>query len=86
MALALMLILMLGACSSPVPQDSLIEKNWGRAYETQLYLQTANPEAGKQVAPVRVMEGASSDQVMDAYHKSFGEDDSGETVNIIKLR
>ena len=73
-------------CAGSMPRDASIEKNWGRAFETQLYLQTANPDAEKQVSPVPAMDGRSSENVMDAYHGSFTAEETDETVNIIKLK
>lgn len=83
-AAALMLVMI--GCASSIPEDSLLEKNWGRSFETQLHLQTANPDAGKQIEPVMAMDGSSSDLIMEKYRKSVGVEDYEETVNIIKLR
>lgn len=80
------LMLMSAACSSPIPQDSMLEKNWGRSYETQLRLQTLHPDAGKRAGTVMVMDGAASDHVMDVYLKSFNPEKKKQTVNIIKLK
>jgi hypothetical protein len=78
-------MLTLGGCAS-FAEDSLMEQNWGRSWETQLYTQTANPEAGKDGAPVLVMDGASAEAAMEAYRQSFGAGKEEETVNIVKLR
>jgi hypothetical protein len=82
---AIALTLMIG-CAGSIPQDSSLERNWGRSFETQRHLQVANPDAGKQVKPVMAMDGASSDLVMEEYRKSFGAEGDEETVNIIKLK
>lgn len=78
-------IVVLAGCASIRP-DSTLEKNWGRAYYNQLYLQIANPDAGKQAHPVMEMDGASSDAIMEAHRKSFEKSCKQETVNIVKLR
>jgi hypothetical protein len=83
---AALLALIFAACSSPIHEQSLLQKNWGRSYETQLHLQTANPDAGKQTDPILGMDGASVDYILDAYHKSFRSGKKKETVNIIKLK
>jgi hypothetical protein len=83
---AALLVLILTACSSPIHEQSLLEKNWGRSYEAQIHLQTANPEAGKQTDPIIGMDGASVDYVLDAYHKSFGPAKQKKTVNVLKLQ
>ena len=33
-------------------EQSLLERNWGRSFETIRYMQMANPEAGKNLDPV----------------------------------
>jgi hypothetical protein len=81
-----MLALILAACSSPIHEQSLLQKNWGRSYEAQLHLQTANPDAGKRTDPIIGLDGASVDHVLDAYQKSFDPVKSKETVNIIKFK
>lgn len=83
---AALLVLILSACSSPIHEQSLLQKNWGRSYEAQLHLQTANPDAGKQTDPILGMDGTSVDYILDAYHKSFRSGKKQETVNIIKLK
>ena len=80
------LMLIIVGCTTPIPQDSLLEKNWGRSYETQLHLQTADPHAGKQTNTVMIMDGGSSEHAMEAYRKSFSTEKEEKTVNIIKLR
>lgn len=82
---AVISIIVLGGCASIHP-DSALEKNWGHAYEAQLTLQTANPEAGQQVRPVQEMDGATSQTITETHRQSFAEDCDDETVNIIKLR
>jgi hypothetical protein len=73
-------LFLLAGCSSIRP-DSSLERNWNRAYETQLNLQQANPEAGRQVRPVMEMDGASVDRIMEAHRKSFENGDHGHRSN-----
>jgi hypothetical protein len=71
-------IILLGlvACSSQnafLPMgESRLEQNWGRAYETAKHNQIINPEAGKNVDPVKGMDGDAAERVMQTY-KSGGE-------------
>ena len=81
-----LLMLILAACSSPIHEQSLLQKNWGRSYEAQLHLQTADPDAGKRTDPIIGLDGASVDYVLDAYKQSFGPGKQKNTVNIIKLK
>lgn len=80
------LLMAVCGCATSIPKDSPLEKNWGRSYETQRFLQTANPDAGKHSEPVMVMDGPAADQVIDAYRQSFSSENEQETVNIIKLK
>ncbi len=79
------IFLLFAGCASIRP-DSSLARNWGNAYESQLNLQQANPEAGRQVRPVMEMDGASIDAIMQAHGKSFENTAKDEAVNIIKLR
>jgi hypothetical protein len=73
------------ASSSPIPEDSLLERNWGRSYESALYLQTANPDAGKSLEPITGMNGAASENVLEGYENSFESDSGGVVTNVWKL-
>ena len=75
----------IGCVSSPVPEDSLLERNYGRSYESALYLQTANPDAGQSQDPITGMNGGASENVIEGYEKSFESDTGEETVNVWKL-
>ena len=73
------------ASSSPIPEDSSLERNWGRSYESALYLQTANPEAGQSQEPITGMNGGASENIIEGYENSFESDVGEETVNVWKL-
>ena len=78
-------IMAIGCASSAIPEDSSLERNWGRSYESALYLQTANPEAGQSLEPITGMNGGASENVIEGYEKSFESDSSGEVTNVWKL-
>ena len=75
----------IGCVSSPVPEDSLMQRNWGRSYESALYLQTANPDAGKSLEPITGMNGGASENVLEGYENSFESDSDKEVTNVWKL-
>jgi hypothetical protein len=50
-------------------EESLLDKNWGRSYETAKYNQTLNPEAGKNTKPVEGLQGPVGERIMDGYMK-----------------
>lgn len=62
-------LLALSGCANT--KNSSLERNWGRSYESMVYLQTANPDAGKNRTAVEGMDGESSIIVTDEYRKTF---------------
>lgn len=65
------------ACSSQnavIPMgDSMLEKNWGRAYETAKYNQILNHEAGKNTADVEGLDGDAAERNMQTYKRGGGQ-------------
>jgi hypothetical protein len=53
--------------SSNMRQESELDKNWGRAFETAKYNQTLNPDAGKTSEPVVGREGPIADRIMTGH-------------------
>jgi hypothetical protein len=77
------------ACSQSnglVQQESLLDKNWGRSYESAKYNQILNPNAGKNLDPVMGMDGVAADNSVNKYDQSFKEKSSSEVTNILKLQ
>jgi hypothetical protein len=50
-------------------EESLLNKNWGRSYETAKYNQTLDPEAGKNTKPVEGLQGPVGERIMEGYMK-----------------
>ena len=76
------------SCSGTTPahRESLLDRNWGRSYETANYMQLLNPDAEKNLEPVVGLDGNASDLNVDKYRKSFREEGQQEIVNILKLQ
>jgi hypothetical protein len=76
------------SCSGtkPAPEQSLLERNWGRSFESVRYMQTADPEAGKNLDPVLGLDGNASVNNVDKYQKSFKETEQQESTTILKLQ
>ena len=76
------------SCSGTTPghRETLLERNWGRSYETVNYMQLLNPDAEKNLDPVVGLDGNSSDLNVEKYRQSFREDEPQEIVNILKLQ
>lgn len=84
--LTIMAGLSMAGCSSSFHKDSMMEKNWGRSFETQLHAQIVNPDAALELEPSEGVDGKTAGLIMDKYRKSFSSESKDETVNIIKLK
>jgi hypothetical protein len=45
-----------------------------------------NPDAGQNLDPVEGLDGVSADYSVEKYQDTFKEDQSPETINILKLQ
>ena len=89
LAMVCTLLVLIGGCSStgnPFQEETLIDKNWGRSYETAKYNQIINPDAGENPAPVEGFSGNPADYSIEKYEKSFKEKSKQENVTILKLQ
>jgi hypothetical protein len=73
------------SCSGTQKQ-SLLERNWGRSYESINYMQILDPEAGKNIDQVLGLDGNASGNNVDKYQKSFKETEQKESTTILKLQ
>jgi hypothetical protein len=66
------LVVVLG-CTSPPGQNqqTLLEKNWGRSFETTKYNQILNPEAGRNAEPVEGLDGEAAEANTAKYRQGF---------------
>jgi hypothetical protein len=67
-------------------RESMLDRNWGRSYETSIYNQMLNPDADKNLEPVLGLEGAAAEYTIYKYKDSFKEAETKEMVNILKLQ
>ena len=72
--------------TAPAPEQSLLERNWGRSFEGMRYMQMLNPEAGKNLDPVLGLDGNASDNNINKYQKSFKETEQSESTTILNLQ
>ena len=63
-------------------QDTLLNRNFGRAYETAKYNQIHNPDAGKDLQPVEGVDGQLVQENMNTYRK--GKEKGSQNVLTIK--
>lgn len=73
------------SCSG-TQEESLLERNWGRSFESINYMQMVDPEAGKNLDPVLGLDGNASDHNVDKYQKSFKTTEQNESTTILKLQ
>jgi hypothetical protein len=76
------------SCSGTTPanEQTLLERNWGRSFESMRYMQMVDPEAGKNLDPVLGLDGNASHNNVDKYQKSFKETEQKESTTILKLQ
>jgi len=81
-------LLLISGCSGTTPyhKESLLERNWGRSYETAIYNQMVNPDADKNLEPVVGLDGTAAEHNVGKYKESFKETEQKEIVNILKLQ
>ena len=59
---------MVSACSGT---DTLLQRNWGKSYETAAYNQTLNPDADKTLKPVDSLDGQAAENGHQKYQDGF---------------
>lgn len=76
------------SCSgtTPAPEHSLLERNWGRSFESMRYMQLVDPEAGKNLDPVVGLDGNASEHNVNKYQKSFKETEQTQSTTILQLQ
>ena len=76
------------SCSgtTPTPKQSLLERNWGRSFESMRYMQMIDPEAGKSLDPMLGLDGNASNHNIDKYQKGFKKTDQTQSTTILQLQ
>jgi hypothetical protein len=76
------------SCSGTTPtyKPTLLDRNWGRSYETAIYNQMVNPDADKNLDPVLDLNGTGAAYNVGKYKESFRKAEQKEIVNILKLQ
>jgi hypothetical protein len=54
-------------------RETMLDRNWGRSYESAKFNQILNPEAGKNLEPVVGLDGQAADTALESYRKQFGQ-------------
>ena len=58
--------------------ESMLDENWGTAFESAKYNQILNPEAGKNNTPVEGIDGEAAEKNIEKYKKSFEKESKAE--------
>jgi hypothetical protein len=72
--------------SAPVAEQGLLERNWGRSFETIHYMQIANPQAAKNIDPVLGLDGKASEHNTNKYQESFKGQQQEQSETVLKLK
>jgi len=82
------IILAIAGCNGAhmYQEETALDRNWGRSYETAKYNQILNQEAEQNLDPVEGLDGTATDYEIEKYHNSFKESSQEEVVNILKLQ
>lgn len=72
--------------TAPAPEQSLLDRNWGRSFESMRYMQWVDPEAGKNLDPVLGLDGKASEYNVEKYQKSFKATEQTESTTILRLQ
>jgi hypothetical protein len=82
------IVLVMFSCSGTTPayKPTLLDRNWGRSYETARYMQIVNPDADKNLDPVLDLDGTGAAYNVGKYKESFRKAEQKQIVNILKLQ
>lgn len=69
-------------CSKDFQSETLLDRNWGKSFETAKQNQILNPEAGKNLAPVVGMDGQSEEKIIEKHEQSFEREPPKEIYNV----
>ena len=73
----------LWGCGGSIGQkETMLDKNWGRSFETAKHNQILNPEAEKNLEPVEGLDGQASEGNMEQYIKGFKGKQSKKVYNL----
>ena len=68
-----------------VQKDTMLERNWGRSYESAKYNQMLNPEAGKNLEPVVGTDGQAAERAIEKYRKGESKKQQSKQYEILGI-
>ena len=72
--------------TAPVAEHGLLERNWGRSFETIQYMQMVNPGGGKNFDPALGLDGTASEHNINKYQESFKGQQQEQSETVLKLQ
>lgn len=61
---------------------TLLDKNWGKSFESAKSDQILNPEAGQNLDPVVGLDGQAAERTLGTYRKAFEQKESEKAYNL----
>ena len=80
--LTIALAISLGCAGNTAQKETMLDKHWGKSFESMKYNQILNPDAGKNLDPVVGLDGQAAEQAMDKYRKDFKGKPSKKVYNL----
>ena len=75
-----------GGKSSVIQRETMLDRNWGRSYESAKYNQILNPDAGKNLEPVVGLDGQAADRNIEKYRKGEEKKKSSKEFGILTIQ
>jgi hypothetical protein len=63
-------------------EATLLDKNWGKSFESAKSDQILNPEAGQNLDPVVGLDGQAAERTLETYRKGFEPKKGKEVYNV----
>jgi hypothetical protein len=73
-ALAILSVLGAWGCAGNIPEAeryNILDRNWGKSFESAKNNQILNPEAGKNLEPVTGLDGQAAEENVEEYRETF---------------
>ncbi len=67
-------------CSNMNQRELMVDKNWGRSYETARFTQIINPDAGEKPAEAEGMDGVAGQHNYEKYQGDFAKQEAPTQV------
>ena len=82
MGVVITVLSFLSGCGGHAQKQTMLDKNWGKSFESAKQSQILNPEAGKDPGPVESLDGQAAERNMEQYRKDFEGKKSKEAYNL----